>query len=545
MDFRWWKNGVFYQVYPMSFKDTDNDGVGDLNGIIEKLDYLKALGITGVWLCPIYASPLADNGYDISDYRAIQPRFGTMEIFETMIKEIHKRDMYVIMDLVLNHTSDEHPWFIESKSSKDNPKRDYYHWRDEPNNWKSFFEPTAWELDPTTNQYYLHLFHTKQPDLKWENPEVRREMYEIMHYWLEKGVDGFRVDCMSMISKQDFKTQPLPNFNDTIDTIYSNGPRLKEFINEMVENVVDKWKEKGRDVYIVGEGPGVKVGKFHIYEKVSSMFHFRHMFLDHGPGGRYDRQPLDFVKFKQIFVDMDKEMTWPSIFLSNHDFPRLVSRFGDDKKYRVQSAKLFGLLLMTMRGTSFVYQGDEIGMTNFEFKTFDDFKDPKAVRALQETKTGEEKDNLKSQLTTQARDHARTPIQWNSQPNAGFCKAGVTPWMKVVENYKEINVEKSEKDPGSVLNFYKRVINLKTKNRTLTEGEFEVENIENKKIFSYFRSSNEQKFWIILNVSSDEVVYKPATSLSIKKIIISNYSENEVTSTEVKLKPWEAILIEI
>ena len=368
----WWKEGIVYQIYPRSFKDSNQDGIGDLNGILEKLDYIKSLGVSIIWLCPVYKSPNKDNGYDISDYRAIMSEFGSMDDFDKLLEEIHARGMRIIMDLVANHTSDQHEWFLESKSSVNNPKRDYYIWKDPvngsvPNNWKAFFSGSTWELDAQTGQYYLHSFVKEQPDLNWENPEVRKGIHEIMKYWLDKGIDGFRMDVITIISKRDFSDSPYKSFNETVAKVYANGPRLHEFLNEMNVAVLSKY-----DVMTVGEGPGSLLDNASEFvsedrAELNMIFHFDHMFIDHGENGRFDPIPFSKKQFKDIFIAWDRALEgkgWGSIFLGNHDFARMVSRFGNDDLHRDSSAKLLATLLMTLRGTPYVYQGDELGMVN-------------------------------------------------------------------------------------------------------------------------------------------------------------------------------------
>lgn len=383
---KFWHDSVIYQIYPRSFKDSNSDGIGDLNGIYEKLDYLQELGVDIIWLCPIYMSPNKDNGYDISDYRKVQPEFGTMKDFERLLRGLHNRGMKLLMDLVVNHSSDQHRWFQESRMSKDNQFRDYYIWRKEPNNWPSFFGGSAWEYDSTTDEYYLHLYTKEQPDLNWENPSVRSEVHSLMRFWLDKGIDGFRMDVISLISKRlDFNDADISSFNDVIAKVYANGPLVHSFINEMYHEVLSKYS-----IMTVGEGVGITTENVNDYvgisrQELNMIFHFGHMFIDQGPGGRFDPIPVPFTKFKQTFQAWHEAIGndgWLNIYLDNHDFARMVSRFGNDGKYRVESAKMLGMLIMTMRGTPCIFQGTEIGMTNAIFDSLEDYIDIETIQVV-------------------------------------------------------------------------------------------------------------------------------------------------------------------
>ncbi|MFT7239246.1 MAG: oligo-1,6-glucosidase, partial [Cyclobacteriaceae bacterium] len=423
----WWKEGVVYQIYPRSFNDSNGDGIGDIQGIIQKLDYLKSLGVDIIWLCPIFSSPNDDNGYDISDYREVMTEFGSMADFDLLLAEMKKRNLRLLMDLVVNHSSDEHAWFVESRSSLDSPKRDYYIWKKgvnggPPNNWQSFFGGDAWRYDEQTDEYFLRLFTSKQPDLNWENDNVRREVYDVMKFWLDKGIDGFRMDVISLISKRGYEDTPFEELNETVQKVYANGPRVHEFLQEMNKEVMSKY-----DMMTVGEGPGIALENGLDYvgigrKELNMVFHFDHMFIDHGPEGKFDFQPYDLIKFKKIFSDWDKELAskgWNSIFLGNHDFPRIVSRFGNDQEYWKESAKALGLLLHTLRGTTYIYQGDEIGMTNVAFPTIEDYRDIETHNVFQEVKKNNgDLDALMKQIHIQGRDNARTPIQWSAATNA-------------------------------------------------------------------------------------------------------------------------------
>jgi len=543
----WWKEAIVYQIYPRSFYDSNEDGIGDILGIIQKLDHIKELGADAIWLCPVYDSPNDDNGYDIRDYYSIMEEFGTMEDFDHLLKEVHARGMKLIMDLVANHSSDEHAWFVESRSSKDNPKRDYYIWRDgkgdnPPNNWSSFFSGSAWKYDEETSQWYLHLFTTKQPDFNWENADLRADIYKMMNWWLEKGIDGFRMDVISVISKRNYEDTPHEVFEEVINNQYANGPRMEEFIQEMVSKTVSNY-----DVMTVGEGPGIDLQNAMTYvgddsSKLSMIFHFGHMFMDHGPGGRFDPLPFDFIQFKKVFQDWDTIVDkggWPAIFLGNHDFSRIVSRFGNDKEYHRESAKALALLLLTLRGTTYIYQGDEIGMTNVRHPSILDYRDVEILNAYREA---EAKDmDLKKFMYgvyEQGRDNARTPIQWNNHQNGGFSKT--TPWLLSNPNHKTINVEKQVSDEDSILSFYKKAIQIRKVNDTLVYGKFKVHQIEHKELFIYERTDEIQNFLIVINFSEKKVNFQ--SSQKDFHLIINNYPTLETSHRVVHMRPWEACL---
>ncbi len=546
----WWKESVVYQIYPRSFRDSNGDGIGDLGGIISKLDYIKDLGVDVIWLCPIYESPNDDNGYDISDYRNILGEYGTMQEFDILLDKVHENGMKLIMDLVVNHTSDEHEWFVESRTSRDSNKRDYYIWKDgsgnnPPNNWKSFFSGDAWELDEQTGQYYLHLFTRKQPDLNWENPKVRKEVHNIVRFWLDKGVDGFRMDVISLISKRGYEDSKYPTLNETIDHIYANGPRVHEFLNELNHEVL-----RGHDVFTVGEGPGINLSEGLNYvdqrrKELDMIFHFGHMFMDHGPGGRFDPVPYDFISFKKVFRDWDALMHpngWTSVFLGNHDFPRLVSRFGNDQAYWEKSSKLFALLLMTLRGTPYVFQGDEIGMTNVGEWREEDFRDVEILNYLNEVKneSGDYKKALKMAGIV-GRDNSRTPMQWDDSTNAGF--TGGNAWLKVNPNFRKINVKQQIESDDSILQFYREVIRIRKSNKTLVYGDFHIIDLPHEKVFAYWRSDKEHTFLVVLNFS-DENQRFPIDSQSELHLLKSNYEDTlELSSSQnIELRPWEANL---
>ena len=442
----WWKEAVVYQIYPRSFMDSNGDGIGDINGITQKLDYLKDLGVDVLWLSPIFESPDDDNGYDISDYCAIMEKFGTMEDFDHLLDQAHEKGLKIILDLVVNHTSDEHRWFQSSRSDRNSPYRDFYFWREEqPSNWLSFFGGEAWEYDAETSAYYLHLFSKKQPDLNWENETVRQEVYEMMHFWLKKGVDGFRMDVIPMISKYlNFPYIDTNDFVGAIENTYTNGPRLHEFLSEMNKQVLSHY-----DIMSMGEGIGIKPEQGNLYtdpdrKELQMIYHFDHMSLDWGKGGKFDPQEWKLTDFKRIFREWHQELGdkgWITTFLDNHDFPRMVSRFGNDVDYRELSAKLLATLLCTLRGTPCFYQGSEIGMTNVAFESVDQYRDIESVNKIKEyEQSNGDLEMLKPILQKVSRDNARTPMQWSDEMHGGFSTAQTT-WIDSNPNYLKINVE--------------------------------------------------------------------------------------------------------
>ncbi len=541
----WWKEGIVYQIYPRSFKDSTGNGIGDIYGIIEKLDYIKSLGVNMIWICPIYSSPNDDNGYDISDYRKISDQFGGNKAFDILLKEMHKRDLKLIMDLVANHSSDEHKWFQESKKGENNPYHDYYIWKRgdfdlPPNNWLSVFSGSAWQWDSNLNKYYLHLFTKKQPDLNWENPKVRDEIYDVLNFWFSKGVDGFRMDVISFISKR-LNFPPAKEgapLSDMMENIYANGPRIHEFLKEMNKKVLSKY-----DIVTVGEGPGVnlKTGLKYVDEnekELDMVFHFDHLQIDFGPEGKFDPQPIDFIKFKKVFSDWDlylKNKGWNSIFLGNHDFSRIVSRFGNDKKYRNQSAKLLATLLMTLRGTPYVYQGDEIGMTNIKYPSIDYYDDIETRNAWKEAEEqGKDMDIFLKAVHRQSRDNARTPLQWDNSRFAGF--SNTKPWLDVNENYSKINVELQQDNSDSILNYYREIIRIRKNYSTLIYGDFLDLEPSNEKLYIYKRWDKQKTFIIVLNFSDDKAQWDIHNFDSIR-LVISNYKKSVYTKS---VDPWEA-----
>jgi oligo-1,6-glucosidase len=551
MEKTWWKESVVYQIYPRSFNDSNGDGIGDIRGIIEKLDYLKELGIDVIWLSPVYDSPNDDNGYDIRDYRAIMDEFGTMEDWEEMKNEIHNRGMKLVMDLVVNHSSDEHKWFQQSKSSKDNPYRDYYIWKasdneNPPNNWGSAFSGPAWTYDESTNEWYLHLFSKKQPDLNWENPKLREEVYDMMKFWLDKGVDGFRMDVINFISKEP--GLPSAEGNEPIVSghqYFMNGPRIHEFLNEMNTEVLSKY-----DILTVGEMPGVNVEQAKLYtdptrDELNMVFQFEHMDLD-SRNEKWDLKPLKLTDLKENLSKWQtglEETGWNSLYWNNHDQPRIVSRFGDDKEYRVESAKMLGTCLHMMKGTPYVYQGEEIGMTNIRFDSIDKYKDIETLNMYKEkvTENGEDEAKVMESIYVKGRDNARTPIQWDDSENAGFTSG--TPWISVNENYKEVNAKQAKEDPNSVFNYYKELIHLRKKHDIIVYGAYELILDDHEQIYAYTRSLNDETLLIVTNFSNEtpEFVLPESISFTEKELIINNYAvdENEEINS-FKLKPYEA-----
>ena len=543
MEKNWWKEGVVYQIYPRSFKDSTANGMGDLLGILEKLDYLKSLGVDMIWLCPVYQSPNDDNGYDISDYRSISDEFGGDSAFEVLLDGIHQRGMRLIMDLVANHSSDEHYWFQEARKSRDNSYHDYYYWKagtpkSPPNNWQSVFNGSVWEWNDATQEYYLHLYTKKQPDLNWENPKVRQEIYAIIAYWLDKGVDGFRMDVISLISKRlDFKSTPKDMaFIDVMEQYYANGPRVHSFLKEMNQKVLSHY-----DIVTVGEGPGVNPEHGPRYvsaseKELNMVFHFDHMTMDFGPKGKYDPIPVDWIRFKEIFRQWDTANSsdgWNSIFLGNHDFSRIVSRFGNDTIHRVASAKLFATLLMTMRGTPYIYQGDEIGMTNIEHPCIDAYDDVETRNAwTAANNAGNNMDQFLKAIHRQSRDNARTPMQWDASPNAGFSNA--KPWLAVNPNYSEINVAKAEENPLSILHYYRKMIAFRKAHPTLIYGSFTDLAPNHPQLYIYERVDSIYRFLIVHNLGNTALEWNRENSDYI--FCMGNY----VKQTNNKLQAWES-----
>ncbi|MDI3548503.1 MAG: oligo,6-glucosidase [Halanaerobiales bacterium] len=552
MERKWWKEGVVYQIYPRSFYDSNGDGIGDLQGIIRKLDYLKKLGVNIIWLSPVYSSPNDDNGYDISNYRQIMAEFGTMQDMERLIAEMHKRGMKIIMDLVVNHTSDEHPWFIESRSSRDNPYRDYYIWRkgkddQPPNNWGSRFGGSAWEYDQTTGEYYLHLFSRKQPDLNWENPRVREEVYDMMRWWLDKGIDGFRMDVINMISKvkglPDGRIKKGEKYSKD-DSYYINGPRVHEYLQEMNKRVLSHY-----DIMTVGETPGVtpEIARKYVdfdRNELNMLFHFELMEIDR-QSTKWKPRKWRLTELKEIFTKWYeglKEKGWNSLYMSNHDQPRMVSRFGDDRKYRVESAKMLATLLHTLPGTPYIYQGEEIGMTNVAFETIADYRDIETLNWYREKKKeGVPEEKIMAAIHRTSRDNARTPVQWDDSPNAGF--TGGVPWIKVNPNYKEINVSRALKDPDSIFYYYRKLIKLRKENPVIVYGDYKLILAEDENIYAYLRRLENDSLLVILNFFTRPARFHLPEDIEYgdKELLISNYPvEKNEGIREIPLRPYEA-----
>ena len=545
----WWKEAVVYQIYPRSFCDSNGDGIGDLNGITSKLDYLKELGIDVIWLSPVYKSPNDDNGYDISDYEDIMTEFGTMDDFDRMLAAAHERGIKIVMDLVVNHTSDEHPWFVESRSSKDNEKRDYYIWKEgkdgkEPTNWGSAFSGPAWKYDEKTDMYYLHLFSVKQPDLNWENPKVRKEVFDMMTRWCEKGIDGFRMDVISLISKPegypDAKVVGL--YGDM--NICANGPKVHDYLKEMNEKVLSKF-----DIMTVGETAGVTLEEAKKYantdgSELNMVFQFEHMGLDGEGDFKWSTKPIPLVPLKENLTKWQlglDEVAWNSLYFCNHDQPRIVSRLGEDSdEFREVSAKCIATCLHMMQGTPYVYQGEELGMTNTVFKSVDDFRDLESINAYKELiESGlYTKEDMFPKIAHKSRDNARTPMQWDASENAGFT-AG-TPWIAVNPNYKKVNVADQLKREDSVFNYYKKLIRLRKENEIIVYGNYELLLPEDENIFAYVRTLDNQKLLVVCNFSKAEQKFD-FSGYENAKALISNY--NRDARKDGILKPYEATVL--
>ena len=539
MEKAWWKEAVVYQIYPRSFMDSNGDGIGDLPGIISKLDYLKELGIDVIWLSPCYKSPNDDNGYDISDYRDIMDEFGTMEDFKKLLAGIHDRGMKLVMDLVVNHTSDEHPWFVESRKSKDNPYRDYYIWRDpkdgkEPNNWTSYFSGPAWEFDEATGQYYLHLFTRKQPDLNWENEKVRYEIYDMMKFWL---------DVANLYSKVPGLPDGIPRKGKIGSENYQNGPRIHEFFQEMNREVLSKY-----DIMTVGEMSDVPLEEALKYagndrHELNMVFQFEHDDLDTVDGERWAYRKVPLPELKAVLSKWQIAMNgkaWNSLYWTNHDQPRTVSRRGNDKEYRKESQKLFYTMLMTMQGTPYIYQGEEIGMTNVSFDSIEDYDDVEIHNCWNERviKGGEDPEKLLDGIRYRARDNARTPMQWSDEENGGFTTG--TPWLKVNPNYKEINVKESLADEDSIFHYMQKLIRMRKENLIAVYGDFKEYEPDNRQLYIYERNYQDQKMFVVLNFSDQEASFTMPKEWEKEeaKPLISNYPEKPLQSRT--FAPWEA-----
>jgi len=544
----WWKKSVVYQIYPKSFNDTNGDGIGDVPGIIEKLDYLKELGIDVIWLSPVYDSPQEDNGYDIRNYRQVDDLFGSMEDLEQLLDEVHQRGMKLVMDLVINHTSDEHPWFVESSKSTDNPYRDYYIWKDgkengdPPTNWNSVFGGPAWQYDEQTGQYYLHIFAKKQPDLNWENPKLREEVYDMMKFWLDKGMDGFRMDVINFISKD-------PSYPEGLDgdgsPYFMNGPRIHEFLQEMNKEVLSHY-----DVMTVGEMPGASPEDARQYtdpknEELNMIFTFEHMDLD-SEGDKWNLKPLNLIELKENFEKWQTKLHgtgWNSLYWNNHDQPRIVSRFGNDESYREKSAKMLAVCLHMMQGTPYIYQGEELGMTNARFENLEDYRDIELLNMYEEKKAeGWSHEELMEAIYVKGRDNARTPMQWNSQEHAGFTSG--TPWLQVNPAYPEINAEAALQDKSSIFYFYQQLIQLRKEKDIITDGNFELLMREDPVVFAYKRTNGNETLVVLCNFSDQQagVAEELIQTIQAGSVVVSNDHEQKNRGV---LEPYEGVVYSV
>ena len=555
MEKRWWKESVVYQIYPRSFCDSNGDGIGDLNGITGKLDYLKELGIDVIWLSPVYKSPNDDNGYDISDYQAIMDEFGTMEDFDRMLATAHEKGIKIMMDLVVNHTSDEHKWFIESRKSTDNPYRDYYIWRPAkedgslPNNWGSCFSGPAWEYDKTTDMYFLHLFSKKQPDLNWDNPAVRQDVFDMMNWWLKKGVDGFRMDVISLISKEPGLPDKEPGINGYATfNVSANGPHVHEYLQEMRQKALNN-----ADTITVGECSGVTLEEAKKYarsdeKELNMVFQFEHMDVDSDEkAGKWTTRKMDLRNLKKILTRWQKglqDIAWNSLYWENHDQPRSVSRFGNDSdEYREISAKMLATCIHMMQGTPYVYQGEELGMTNCPFNTLDNFRDLESINAFHElTEQGKmTEEDMMAAIGYKGRDNARTPMQWDDSAYAGFSTA--TPWIMVNPNYTKINAKDQINREDSVFKYYQKLIKLRHESELIVYGTYDLILDDDKDIYAYIRTLGDEKLIVYCNFSENTREVELPEEFTNGKVLISNYIDAKVNQN-ITLRPYEAIVIQ-
>ncbi|EIO4104402.1 alpha-glucosidase [Vibrio vulnificus] len=537
MENKWWHDAVVYQIYPRSFCDSNNDGIGDLNGIIGKLDYLKTLGANVLWLSPVYKSPMDDNGYDISDYQDIAAEFGTMADMQNLLAQAKARDIRVVMDLVVNHTSDEHPWFVEARKSKDNPYRDYYIWRDAkpdgsvPDNQGSIFGGSAWQWDEATQQYYFHLFSKRQPDLNWENPKVQQEVHKMMNWWIDQGIGGFRLDVIDLIGKEIDKG------------ITGNGPRLHPLLQEM-----NRATFGDKDLLTVGETWGATPEIAKLYSdperhELSMVFQFEHITLTWQHGDKWNPIPLDLKQFKHVLTKWQTELSnqgWNSLFWNNHDLPRVVSKYGDDKRYRVESAKMLATALHFLKGTPYIYQGEEIGMTNVAFESLDQYKDIETLNFYKvKTESGVSHQHMMDAIHENSRDNARTPMQWSASPNGGFSQA--EPWIEVNPNYPEINVEQALADSDSIFYHYQKLIELRKQHPAIVYGDFTPLFAEHDSVFAYVRTHQDEQLLVINNFSDQDVSLELPDNLQNKEVncLIYNYDSLDMLSVTLSLKPYQ------
>ena len=555
MEKRWWKESVVYQIYPRSFCDSNGDGIGDLNGITGKLDYLKELGVDVIWLSPVYKSPNDDNGYDISDYQAIMDEFGTMEDFDRMLATAHEKGIKIMMDLVVNHTSDEHKWFIESRKSTDNPYRDYYIWRPAkedgslPNNWGSCFSGPAWEYDKTTDMYFLHLFSKKQPDLNWDNPAVRQDVFDMMNWWLKKGVDGFRMDVISLISKEPGLPDKEPGINGYATfNVSANGPHVHEYLQEMRQKALNN-----ADTITVGECSGVTLEEAKKYarsdeKELNMVFQFEHMDVDSDEkAGKWTTRKMDLRDLKEILTRWQKglqDIAWNSLYWENHDQPRSVSRFGNDSdEYREISAKMLATCIHMMQGTPYVYQGEELGMTNCPFNTLDNFRDLESINAFHElTEQGKmTEEDMMAAIGYKGRDNARTPMQWDDSAYAGFSTAN--PWIMVNPNYTKINAKDQVNREDSVFKYYQKLIKLRHESELIVYGTYDLILDDDKDIYAYIRTLGDEKLIVYCNFSENTREVEIPEEFVNGKVLISNYSDAKANQ-KITLRPYEAIVIQ-
>ncbi|MFA0239262.1 MULTISPECIES: alpha-glucosidase [Vibrio] len=543
MEQKWWHDAVVYQIYPRSFLDSNNDGIGDLNGIISKLDYLKELGINVIWLSPVYQSPMDDNGYDISDYQAIAEEFGTMEEMKRLMDEAKERDIKIVMDLVVNHTSDEHRWFEQARSSKDNPYRDYYIWRDAkqdgsaPDDQGSIFGGSAWQWDELTQQYYFHLFSKRQPDLNWENPKVQEEVHTMMNWWIDLGIGGFRLDVIDLIGKEIDKG------------ITGNGPRLHKLLQQMNQATFGN-----KDLLTVGEtwGATPEIAKLYSGQdrnELSMVFQFEHITLTWENGDKWNPIPLDLREFKNVLTKWQLELAdggWNSLFWNNHDLPRLVSKYGDDKHFRVESAKMLATCLHFLKGTPYIYQGEEIGMTNVAFDNLDQYKDIETHNFYKvKTESGVTHEHMMDAIHENSRDNARTPMHWNNQPNAGFSDG--TPWIELNPNYPEINVESALADPSSIFYHYKTLIELRKAHPAIVYGSFIPVFEEHDKVFAYVRELDGEMLFVVCNFSNDNLTLDMPEQYQTQTLdcLINNYQTVTELSAKLELAPYESFAVKL
>lgn len=545
-----WHKSVVYQIYPKSFNSYYNKETGDIKGVTEKLDYLKELGVDYIWLTPIYRSPQNDNGYDISDYYSIDPSYGTMEEFEELLKEAKVRDIEIMLDIVVNHSSTEHKWFKEAKEDKNSPYRNYYIWRDEKNNWQSKFGGPAWKYDEKTGQYFLHLFDETQADLNWENEKLREEVYDMMRFWLEKGVKGFRLDVINLISKdQRFLSDEGTTATSDGRKYYTDGPRVHEYLQEMSQNVFE-----GKDVITVGEMSSTTIDNCIKYSnpernELSMTFSFHHLKVDYPNGDKWMKADFDFIKLKEIMsnwqIEMQKGGGWNALFWCNHDQPRIVSRFGDDEKYRNESAKMLATAMHMSQGTPYIYQGEEIGMTNPKFESIEQYRDVESLNIYDiKLEEGLSKTEIIGILKQKSRDNSRTPMQWNEEVNSGFTTS--TPWISVAENFKEINVEKALEDRESVFYHYKKLIELRKKYDVLTEGKYAILDGNHPSIWAYTRTVNNEVLLVINNFYGEEITYSAPVNVQLdgmkQEVVVSNYKDPSRDITNLNLRPYESIV---